>query len=217
MKTHLLLIVCLIWLSSCSAIKCRKTPQEESKLTKNDAAEIVPKSLDEAHLELERLLPNREIARIDAMKSEDEINCYHLGLWIRNCWGLWGGSPLATHMRRHGFTHADDMSGVILETFWCKRHGKAFRLQERADYFEAGWLARAAPPWYAIDLRNLSTVDWDRNIPDREPKSPGRIWFGKSRKTGRLLAYERSKGVYVPDVEMMKYFASFEWNDQSLK
>ena len=209
MKAHLLPIIILLSLSSCSAFKGGHAPQAESN---HDPVAVVPETLDEAHLELERRLPKRVIAKIDAMKTEDEMIDYHMGLgmWMRNTWGLWGNSPLATHMRSYGFTHADDMSGVILETFWCKRHGKGFRLKERADSFAAGWKARSPPPWYAIDLKNLSTVAWDSDIPVRDPESCGRIWIGKSRKTGRMLAYEHGKGVYVPDDKLRKYIASFE-------
>ncbi len=66
---------------------------------------------------------------------------YHfgLGLHIRNAWGLWSNSRLSKHMRRLGFTHADDMSGVILDTFWCKRHGQDFHISDRAAKYASYW------------------------------------------------------------------------------
>src|SRR5690606_10090588 len=75
------------------------------------------------------------------MPSEDGMAIYHfgLGLNIRNGWGLWKGGPLAQHMRELGFTHPDDMSGLILDTFWCKRHGKDLRLEERAAKYKEYW------------------------------------------------------------------------------
>ena len=100
-------------------------PQEEQK---------TPATLSEAHAVLERMLSPQQLAEIDAMPSERNMAKYHfsLGLTIRNGWGLWTASPLAKHMQELGFTHADDMSSVILGTFWCKRHGQDFRLKERA-------------------------------------------------------------------------------------
>lgn len=96
--------------------------------------ENAPTTLAEAHARLEQTLSAEELAKIDAMPSEDDMIKYHfgLGLNIRNGWGLWAGGPLAQHMRELGFSHPDTMSGVILNTFWCKRHGKDFRLEERA-------------------------------------------------------------------------------------
>ncbi|MDI6449310.1 DUF6794 domain-containing protein, partial [Anaerobaca lacustris] len=96
--------------------------------------ENAPRTLAEAHARLEQMLSAEELAKIDAMPSEDGMAIYHfgLGLNIRNGWGLWKGGPLAQHMRELGFSHPDIMSGVILKTFWCKRHGQDFRLEARA-------------------------------------------------------------------------------------
>ncbi len=109
----------------------------------NDQQKKIPTTLAEAHVELERMLPAETLAKIDAMESEDGMIMYHhgLGTGLRNSWGLWGRSALAEHMRELGFTHADDMSGVILSTFWCKRHGKDFRIEERAAKYRAYWKA----------------------------------------------------------------------------
>ncbi len=93
-----------------------------------------PSTLTEAHAALERMLSPQTLAEIDAMPSEDGMIKYHfsLGLNIRNGWGLWAGSPLAKYMQGLGITHPDHMSGVILETFWRKRHGQDLRLEEIA-------------------------------------------------------------------------------------
>lgn len=100
--------------------------------------ENAPKTLAEAHARLEQMLSAEELAKIDAMPSEDGMIQYHfsLGLNIRNGWGLWKGGPLAKHMQELGFTHPDIMSGLILDTFWCKRHGQDFRLEERAALYK---------------------------------------------------------------------------------
>lgn len=167
----------------------------------------VPKSLKEAHEQLARLLPPEELTLIDAMKSEDEMIKYHLcfGAGLRNRWGLWGGKPrLYKHMRQLGFRHPDDMSGVIFKTFWCDRHKQEFRLEERATYYRKYWAACADPPSMARDLADGSAVDWDTQFGEGDEKTPRVIHVGKSRKTGRYLAYEHDKGVYVPDEALLK-------------
>lgn len=72
----------------------------------------LPATLEEAHLQLEKLLPGEELAKIDAMQSEDEMIEYHLtlGMDIRNGWGLWSEGLLAQYMQKLGFHHPDDMS-----------------------------------------------------------------------------------------------------------
>lgn len=178
-------------------------PQKESL----KAEKSVPKTLDEAHIELERIFSKAELAKIDAMKSEDDMIEYHfsLGMGLRNDWGLWSGdSLLAKQMRTLGFSHPDDISGVILSTLWCKRHGKPFRLEERASYYKAYWKAAADPPKSARDPKDSSKITWSMSFGTGDGEKPRQIHIGKSQKTGRWLAYEYDKGVYVPDEELMK-------------
>ena len=172
----------------------------------------IPTTLDEAHLRLERELPKEELAKIDAMKSEDQMIEYHMGrgMGMRNSWGLWKGGPLAKHMKELGFFHPDDMSGVILVTFWCKRHGKDFRLKERADYCARYWKGAADPPATAKDPQDSSDIDWTFSFGFGDDQPPRQIHIGKNKKNGRLLADEFDKGVYVPSKEILDHIAEFD-------
>ena len=109
-----------------------------SKVTQPEP--YIPNDLDDAHAQLLKLLPSDEISRIKSMKSEDEMMDYHFGLGagLRNSWGLWGNSRLAQYFQDMGIHHADDMSGIILDTFWCKLHGQSFNL----DLIQARFYAR---------------------------------------------------------------------------
>ena len=200
MKTHGLLILLSLLLFSCAGTD---RPAKHA-----DSSDPIPTTLDEAHRELARILPKAELAKIDAMNSEQAMIEYHFGpgMWMRNQWGLWGGSPLAKHMKKLGFTHPDDVSATILKTFWCKRHGKDFRLQERAAYYADYWNASEDPPSSTRDPHDRSRIDWKGSI-DMGSSMPRRIIHaGKSQKTGRWLAYEHDKGVYVPDASLLKRF-----------
>ncbi len=168
-----------------------------------------PTTLEEAHIELERIFSKEELAKIDAMKSEREMGVYHFGLGtgLRNDWGLWHGGPLAKHMNKLGFIHPDDMSGVILATFWCKRHNKDFRLKERAAYYDSYWKAAADPPESARDPDDKSEINWTINI---SPDGTRWVHYGKSKNSGRWLVYEYDKGVYLPDDALMKLLADVE-------
>ena len=177
---------------------------------KQEAAEEIelppPTTLEEAHKQLERLLPPEELVKIDAMKSEDEMTRYHSGMGrgIRNGWGLWKRGPLAKHLNELGFYHPDDMSGVILKTFWCKRHKQDFRLKERIAESEARRKVATPPEKTVKDPRDGSAVEWNMSLGGGDAKTPRQIHIGKSAMTGRWLAYEYDKGVYVPDEELLK-------------
>jgi len=198
-----LIFLAALLVFSTSSLADDKTNSADSTQPK---AEAIPTTLEEAHRQLERQLPKEELAKIDAMKSEEEMIEYHfgLGMGMRNNWGLWKGSALAQHMRKLGFIHPDDMSGVILATFWCKRHEKDFHLKERADYYAAYWKASADPPGTAKDPKDGSMIEWSFSFGAGDKKTPRQIHVGRSKKTGRWLAYEYDKGVYVPDTALQK-------------
>ena len=105
-----------------------------------------PADLEEAHV---RLLQKLDAATVEAMRSgsEADMAMYHfgLGMWMRNNWGLWGESRLRKHFCEMGVKHADDMSSIVLDTFWCKLNDKPFRLPERVAYFDAYWKCSASP------------------------------------------------------------------------
>ncbi|MEO0574362.1 MAG: DUF6794 domain-containing protein [Pseudomonadota bacterium] len=79
----------------------------------------VPTTVDEAIVALDLVLSDEDKAAIRANK-EDEMYQYHfgLGMWIRNSWGLWRHSELANFLYEKGLHHPDDMSSVILDSYW---------------------------------------------------------------------------------------------------
>ena len=212
-------LICLFALLPGIALAQDEKPEASAEKEKK-----IPTTLAEAHAELERDFPAEELKKIDAMKSEDEMIEYHfgLGMGIRNSWGLWGGSPLSKHMQELGFTHADDMSGVILETFWCKRHGKPFRLKERAAEYAAYWEAarkaeeeetkrvesakqkmRAMMMGLEVHTQGVITV----KMPDRVDKSI-RARFLAPHKNGVLIGVRKSTGFGDDEFINEPYFFS---------
>jgi len=58
-------------------------------------------------------------------KRDDMIRYHHgLGTWIRNNWGLWGGSRLQKYFSDKGITHPDEMSSVVLFHYHDWLNGK---------------------------------------------------------------------------------------------
>ena len=194
----------------------KAAPAKQPAKEQPEEAEVPPpKTLVEALEQLEKLLPNEELAKIDAMKKPDEMIEYHfsLGMSIRNAWGLWGGGPLAQQMKKLGINHPDSMSSAILEAFWCRRHNKDYKVwfQEQAAYNAAYLKASAAPPKSAKYTKDGSDVDWRMSLDaDSDEKKPRLIHVGKSKKTGRWLAYEHDKGVYEPGAPLLKRIADSE-------
>ena len=92
----------------------------------------VPKDLDDAFRELDRMLP-------DSVKTREALarvvsDHFGIGRWIRNSWGLsWGGSRLAKYFNALGVKHPDDMSSIILNSYYRHVSGEDIALQEQID------------------------------------------------------------------------------------
>jgi len=153
----------------------------------------VPADLEDAHAYLLKHLSAEELQRIREMKSEDEIIYYHMGLGMgmRNGWSLWGGGRLADYFRKLGIRHPDDMSGIILDTFWCKLHHQPFHLQEKIASAQAFYQQQFIPD----DLKTPDGAKIEFNITYQTgtPEQPRMIHVGKS-PDGNEWVYEYGKG-----------------------
>lgn len=100
----------------------------------------IPKDLDDCFKELKKRL-SPEL--IEEMKTgtENDMNKYHhgLGMWMRNNWGLWSNSRLKKYFNDLGIRHPDDMSGIILTSFWRYLNDKPIKLQEQIKYYQDYW------------------------------------------------------------------------------
>jgi len=101
----------------------------------------IPKDLENCFIELRNILNAEEI--VDMTNGKEEVMIlYHQGLGrhLRNEWGLWkGDSDLCKWFKEKGIRHADDMSGIILDSFWRHIHNKPIELDEQIKYYKNYW------------------------------------------------------------------------------
>ena len=90
-----------------------------------------PRTLGEAHEVLGKLLAPGLLAEFRGA-GESETATYNrtLGIWLRNSWGLWNGGPLRDHLRGLGLRHPDDMSALVLVTYWRLLNGRPMRTED---------------------------------------------------------------------------------------
>ncbi len=100
----------------------------------------IPKNLDDCFVQLEKILQPADLEKMK-VGSEKDMILYHrsLGLWMRNNWGLWSGSRLKQYFNELGIHHPDDMSGIILDSFWRHLHGQPIRLEEQIKSYQDYW------------------------------------------------------------------------------
>ena len=94
----------------------------------------IPKDLEDCFVELEKMLSPALIAEMKESSEQNMIRYHHnLGRWIRNFWGLWAGSRLFTYFNQLGIHHPDDMSGIVLTSFWRRLHSQPIKLEEQVE------------------------------------------------------------------------------------
>ena len=101
----------------------------------------IPKDLTDCHRTLDTLLADSTQQLIMSMTEKDFLSGSHfgLGMWIRNNWGLWGGSRLLDYFEKKGLHHPDDMSGLILRTYWRYKHGKPLGVKKEIKKYKQYW------------------------------------------------------------------------------
>ena len=97
----------------------------------------IPPDLDSALDELDRILTPAFREELKAVPPKD-MTLYRgqLGLWIKNKWGLWSASPLRSYFKMRGLNHADDMSALILDAYWCHLQGSSPDLPALEKYYQ---------------------------------------------------------------------------------
>ena len=86
----------------------------------------IPISLEDCFIQLDKLLSDEDKQTIKQLADNKETIRYHhdVGMWLRNNWGLWGGSRLQKYMLDKKINHPDKMSAIILEFYYDWLNGK---------------------------------------------------------------------------------------------
>jgi hypothetical protein len=101
----------------------------------------IPKNLNDCFLEFDKILDKKRIAEIKNLNEKEFTSNSHfgLGLFIRNNWALWKGSRLYIFFKEKGITHPDDISGIILKSYYRNLNGIDINLDEQIKYYQEYW------------------------------------------------------------------------------
>jgi hypothetical protein len=100
-----------------------------------------PKNLEEAISQLDILLTEKDKKNIYDMTEKDYTTNSHFstGMWIRNNWGLWDGQELSKYFNALGIYHPDDMSGIILCSYYRHIHSQDYKIEEQIKNYQDYW------------------------------------------------------------------------------
>lgn len=101
---------------------------------------MIPKTLEECYLELDKM---DGLDQWLALDEDDAIAESHFGVgrWLRNEWNLWKQEgELFDWFSIMGLHHPDDMSGVILTSYYRYKRNKPIELEEQIEHYIEYWL-----------------------------------------------------------------------------
>lgn len=92
-----------------------------------------PKTLEETFIYLDNIFD--DTAKYDILTIPEDVSISRLqfnrGMWIRNKWGLWRGSKLRDYFLDKGIRHPDNMSDIILTSYYRYLNNKPINLDEQ--------------------------------------------------------------------------------------
>ena len=100
-----------------------------------------PLNLEEAVEQLKIIHHDTTKQKILEMTEDEFLGGAHfgLGMWMRNNWGLWKRKELAKYFNSIGIYHPDDMSGIILTSYYRELHGQDWKIDEQVKYYQDYW------------------------------------------------------------------------------
>ena len=100
-----------------------------------------PKNLDEAIIQLDKLFSDSLKQEITLMDENEFRGRSHMsmGLWVRNNWGLWTEGELSQYFNTLGIFHPDDMSGIILTSYYRHLKNYDYELDKQIKNYQDHW------------------------------------------------------------------------------
>ena len=100
----------------------------------------IPEDLEDALVELQKMLPDAVLAWVRACDEEDLVARLHMGLGmgLRTNWELWDWgdgtpSPLRSWFERKGVRHADDMTAILFMSLRRRLRGEELGLDVQVE------------------------------------------------------------------------------------
>jgi hypothetical protein len=96
----------------------------------------IPADVEDCIREMNKVLPAALLDKIRTSEEHD-LALFHfgLGMWMRNSWGLWmDESRLRRYFVGLGVPDADDMTGIIIGTYWDVLNGRPADVRRRIVY-----------------------------------------------------------------------------------
>jgi len=140
MKIKILIALCFGVFLILFLITNLNTHDRNKSYTSKDL-DYIPKNLEEAIVQLDIIFSDSTKNEIINMPEEDFKYGTHMstGRWIRNAWVFRGERELGKYFNNLEIYHPDDMSGIILTSYYRHLHNQDLRVEEQVEHYKEFW------------------------------------------------------------------------------
>ena len=189
-KTMTFIIVALLLCVSSAAQEKVSYQRDYRYLVERIEGVYIPKDINEAIDSLDVIISPEDKRYITDSLSLDDFRavCHHgLGMWIRNNWGLWGGSRLQRYFLDRKVFHPDDMSDQILKAYYKKKIQRLdYSAEDDIEPSTGNFKVKRIGPLRRAWLRLMQNMSKDVRESKREIKKAG---FAKGKTVYFMYPY----------------------------
>lgn len=170
----------------------------------------IPKNLNEAISQLDKELNDSIKSNIIVLTEGEFVANSHfgLGLWIRNNWGLWKNSRLSRYFKLKGITRPDDMSVIILTSYYRELKGIEIDLREQVKPYKA-YSKEAKKRWKLVELPP------DSKQPEVDLEFDYKKWY-RNNETGKRSLIHIQTNSETDSLWIYDYLFGWEKVSQSM-
>lgn len=211
MKNVFLFIMFIIVFSTCSSTKSQVGNKDI--LTQDSIGGVyIPKDLGDCIAQLDSFWSDSIKNEIKQMSEGYFLANSHfgIGLWIRNNWGLWGkGSRLSAFFHKNGVYHPDDISAMILISYYRYISNKDIDFDGQLEENRYSTLINATPNKKLYPKGASKKLAFDtRIIYNGEDDKEGVLHIGIDSKKNQYWLYDYQYGWKKVDAATIKKIKS---------
>ncbi len=192
MRTSLLLLTLLFstYFQSCGQISTVETTKTNSDTV------YIPIDLEDCFIQIDKILPDSTRNSLLALTEDEFSTRLHMGfgMWMRNNWGLWKGSRLSKYFNNKGIYHPDDMSGIILDSYYRNKTGKEIKLDEQIKHYQNYWKVVQKPKKDSFP-KGVKRLNFNSGMYyESKTNGQGFVHVGTSTKTTDIWLFDYNFG-----------------------
>lgn len=198
--------------------KIKSSEKDKIKFTTDNInGQYIPKDLEDCFKQIDSFWSDSTKNKI-RHQSEDDFTAnahFGLGMWMRNNWQLWGGSRLSKYFNQKGIYHPDDMSGIIIDSYYRYLTGKEINLQQQIDYYKMYWKVNKDPSkdTYPKGEKKLEfNTKQVYNL--KQGNNPACVHIQSNSKTDKVWIYDYHFGWKQLSKEELKKLNSTTYEDR---